>query len=227
MVGLGVWLSGPIMTKATEKYLRVAASVMADTDDKFDYIARTDVGDFIAEGTLSVIDTIRLEELSGGYSYVKKAKEEYRQHIETYTTTDSKGHTHVHTRTYWSWDVMKTWKYASERARFLGKEFAMKDVYSPVSKRDVVIDAPRKMFENKTRYVYYTAPPSFDGIMVGSAMNKQYIKPSFIEGMTPEGYIKKAEKSLNNGTTAFWVLWLLFTAGLIVGFYYLENKWLY
>ena len=227
MVGLGVWLSGPIMTKATERYLKVAASVVVDTNDKFDYISRTDAGDFLAEGTLSVIDTIRLEELPGVYSYVRKAKEEYRMHTETYTTTDSKGHTHVHTRTYWSWDVMKTWKYISERARFLGKEFVLKEVYNPVPVRDTVIDAPRKMFENKTRYVYYTAPPSFDGTMIGSAMNKQYLRPHFIEDMTPGKYIMAAEKSLNDGTILFWILWVLLTAGLIFGFYYLENRWLY
>ena len=41
MVGLGVWLSAPILSKATERYLAVASSAVVNTDDEFDYIFYT------------------------------------------------------------------------------------------------------------------------------------------------------------------------------------------
>ena len=227
MVGIGVWLSAPILSKATERYLAVASSAVVNTDDEFDYISRTNAGRFLANGTLSAIDTVRLEELPGAYSFVKKAKEEYRLHTETYTTTDSKGHTTTHTRTYHSWDEVKHWNYAAEKAMFLGKEFKLSEVYKVRPKKDTIIKVKTKMFENDTRYVYYTAPVSFDGVMVGSAMNKKYEDSHFINGSTAEKYIKTREENLNVSTVLFWVLWLLLTAGIIAGFYALENKWLY
>ena len=227
MVGIGVWLSAPILSKATERYLAVASSVVANTDDEFDYISRTNAGRFLANGTLSAIDTVRLEELPGVYSSVKKAKEEYRLHTEVYTTTDGKGHTTTHTRTYHSWDEVKHWNYKAERAMFRGKEFKIDEVYRVRMQKDTIIKVKTKMFENDTRYVYYTAPVSFDGVMLGSAMNRKYEEPKFINGLTAEEYIKNTERKLNGNTVLFWILWSLLTAGMIVGFYALENKWLY
>ena len=227
MVGIGVWLSAPILSKATERYLAVASSVVANTDDEFDYISRTNAGRFLANGTLSAIDTVRLEELPGIYSSVKKVKEEYTLHTEVYTTTDSKGHTTTHTRTYHSWDEVKHWNYKAERAMFRGKEFKIDEVYRVRIQKDTIIKVKTKMFENDTRYVYYTAPVSFDGVMLGSAMTRKSEGPKFINGLTAEEYIKHTERKLNGNTVLFWILWILLTAGMIAGFYALENKWLY
>lgn len=227
MVGIGIWLSAPILSKATERYLAVASSVVVNTDEEFDYISRTNAGNFIANGTLSAIDTVRLEELPGVYSSVKKVKEEYRLHTEVYTTTDSKGHTTTHTRTYHSWDEVKHWNYKAERAMFRGKEFKIDEVYRVKTQKDTIIKVKTKMFENDTRYVYYTAPVSFDGVMLGVATDKKYENPRFINDLTAERYIKNKEKNLNGSTVLFWVLWILLTAGMIIGFYAFENKWLY
>ena len=227
MVGIGVWLSAPILSKATERYFAVASSVVANTDDEFDYITRTNAGRFLANGTLSAIDTVRLEELPGVYSSVKKVKEEYRLHTEVYTTTDGKGHTTTHTRTYHSWDEVKHWNYKAERAMFRGKEFKIDEVYRVRMQKDTIIKVKTKMFENDTRYVYYTAPVSFDGVMLGSAMNRKYEEPKFINGLTAEEYIKNTERKLNGNTVLFWILWSLLTAGMIAGFYALVNKCLY
>lgn len=227
MVGIGVWLSAPILSKATERYFAVASSVVANTDEEFDYISRTNAGRFLANGTLSVIDTVRIEELPGVYSSIKKVKEEYRLHTEVYTTTDSKGRATTHVRTYYSWDEVEDWNYKAERAMFCGKEFKINEVYKVRTQEDTIIKVKTKIFENDTRYVYYTAPVSFDGIMLGNAMNRKYDDPKFINGLTAEQYIKKAERKLNENTIIFWILWGLLTVGMIIGFYALENKWLY
>ena len=111
MVGIGVWISSPILRGSTERYLDRMSSVSVTDSSKFDYIRRTDAGRFVAEGTLSAVDTVSLPELARPYSYIRKAQEEYRRHTETYTTTDSKGHVTTHTRTYHSWDEVRHWKY--------------------------------------------------------------------------------------------------------------------
>ena len=227
MLGIGVWISSPILSKATSRYLDIASSVVVSDAEKFDYIKRTNAGMFIADGTLYVIDTVRIPELPNAYSFVRKVKEEYRIHTETYTTTDSKGHVQTHTRTYCSWDEVKHWDYKAENGVFLGQDFKMKGLYKYHPKKEATIKADTKWYETETRYVYYTCPPSFDGILIGIAEGKQYQEVKFKEGITSFQYLERNEKNINTGTVVFWVLWTLFTIALVVGFYVLENKWLY
>ena len=67
MFGIGVWISSPILSKALNNYIEVASSVVVGDAEKFDYIKRTGAGRFIADGTLYVVDTVRLEELRKPY----------------------------------------------------------------------------------------------------------------------------------------------------------------
>lgn len=223
MVGVGVWISSPILTKATSKYLEVASSVVVSDAEKFDYIKRTDAGMFIAEGTLYVTDTVRIPELPNAYSFVRKVKEEYRTHTETYRDSDGNSHT----RTYHSWDEVKHWDYRAENGVFLGQHFNMKELYRYHPKKEATIKVDTKWYETETRYVYYTCPPSFDGILIGSASEHKYNDVKFKEGTTPIRYLDQNERKINMGTAIFWLLWILFTGALVVGFYALENKWLY
>lgn len=227
MVGIGVWVSSPIMRGSTERYLDTMSSVSVTDSAKFDYVRRTDAGRFVAEGTLFAVDAVTLPELPKRYTYIRKVREEYRLHTETYTTTDSKGHTTVHTRTYHSWDEIKHWTYETDSVSFLGQHFKAKDVFRYRPRRDTTIKAERKLFQNDTRYVYYTCPATYDGIMTGTAKDKQYNSPHFTEGKTIERYFKDAEADLQGGYVLFWVLWSLLTGGFITLFYCLENKWLY
>ena len=227
MVGIGIWVSSPIMRGSTERYLDKMSSVSVTDSAEFDYIRRTDAGRFVAEGTLSAVDAVTLPELPKRYTYIRKVQEEYRLHTETYTTTDSKGHTTVHTRTYHSWDEIRHWTYETETVNFLGQNFKAEEVFRYRPMKDTTIKAERKFFQNDTRYVYYTCPEIYDGIMTGVAKDKVYNSPSFREGKTIDWYFKDAEASLQGGYILFWVLWILLTGGVITLFYCLENKWLY
>ena len=227
MVGIGVWVSSSIMRNCTERYLDRMSSVPVTDSAKFDYIRRTDVGRFVAEGTLTAVDAVTLPELPGRYTYIRKVQEEYTYHVETYTTTDSKGHTTVHTRTYYSWDEVKRWTYKTETVSFLGQNFKAKDVFRYWPKRDTTIKAEKKPFHDDTRYVYYTCPESYNGIMTGIAKDKTYKSPSFKEGKTIDWYYEDAEANLHSGYALFWIFWVVLTAGIVVLFYCLENKWLY
>jgi hypothetical protein len=227
MVGIGVWVSSPIMRGSTERYLDTMSSVSVTDSAKFDYIRRTDVGRFVAEGTLSAIDVVTIPELPRPYSYIRKVQEEYRLHTETYTTTDGKGHTTVHTRTYHSWDEIRHWTYETDSVSFLGQHFKAKEVFRYRPAKDTTIKAEKRLFHDDTRFIYYTCPITYDGIMTGTAKDKTYNEPHFKEGKTVDWYFKDAEASLQGGYILFWVLWILLTGGVITLFYCLENKWLY
>ena len=62
--------------------------------------------------------------------------------------------------------------------------------------------------------------------MIGSVEDKTWKDLKFIKGETIQGKIDSAERDIRVIPWVFWVLWILLTGGLIVLFYYFENRWL-
>lgn len=234
MISLGILIHRPILNKLTEDALRIASSTQVSSDTlKFDYIRRTEVGDFLAEGEYRALDPVSLRELRNGKKYleIKKVKERYTRHTETYTTTDSKGHTHTHTRTYHSWDVVDSEKWEAKSIVFLSQRFSKNEIkFRYHLQTDTTIYEKTPGFFGSSvgdiRHVYYTWPETTNGVMIGEAKEKWYRELEFKKDKTIEKMIDSAEKDIHRDPIIFWVLWLLLTGGLIFGFYYLENVWL-
>ena len=90
MLGIGLWLHDPILFPVQQSQLETISAIQIDKDaDKFDYIGRTDVGDFLANGTLSTPDPVSIPDIPGKYMYIEKTTEKYTLHTETYTTMKS------------------------------------------------------------------------------------------------------------------------------------------
>ena len=226
LFGIGVWISNPILTSATENSQKVISAIKVADPHKFDHIRRTNVGFFLADGDLIANDTITLPELPGKYSRVKKVKEEYRLHTETYTTTDSKGHTQVHTRTYHSWDAVGHEEFETKTFTFLEKRFTKKEIkYSCSTTKDTTI-YNKKAWSNDIRYVYYTTPVTVFGVMEGTAADKTYKDLNFRRGATTKEVVEKAEKHIHSAPITFWVLWWIMIVAVVVLFVYAENDWL-
>lgn len=222
MIGLGVWLMNPILKEATQEATEIVSCVKVSDAEKFGYIKRTNVGKFLSEGVLTAVDSVHINELEGYYFYIRKDKERYTQHTETYTVTDSKGNTHVKTRTYWSWDVIHTDNYVCKRVKYLGQEFLLKDIKYFYGSR-----YKKTTQESGTiRYVYYTHPTSVNGVMTGEAQNKTYNNLKFKSGETIKNIVESSEKSIKNSPIIFWVFWSFLIIFVIVIFYVLENNWL-
>lgn len=222
MIGFGVWISNPILKAASESALKTVSSVTVNDSNKFDYIARTNVGDFLAEGTMYTMQPVSLPELSGNYMKIKKVKERYTMHVQHYTTSDGKGHVHHHTRTYWSWDVIHRDEFTADSVLFLGKIFALKNI-----DYDVPCEYKETQKESSNiRYKYYVHPTSVKGVMIGVCDDKTYKELSFDYGTTIEKEIEHADKRLNSAPVIFWVIWSILTIGIVILFYYFENNWL-
>lgn len=222
MVGLGVWISNPILNSVSKSALRTVSSVTVSDSEKFGYIKRTNAGDFLAEGTLIAIDPVSIPELKGRYMKIEKVKERYTMHTQTYTTSDGKGHTQTHTRTYWSWDVVHRDHYYSDSVSFLGGRFELDNI-----KYHIPLDYKETQPGGyHIRYKYYTHPSAVKGVMTGVCDNKTYSKLDFTRNTTIEKVIKSAENDLKAGPIIFWVIWSILTIGLVVLFYYFENNWL-
>lgn len=226
MYGFGVWISNPILHNAMEEAQKVISAVKVKDSSKFNHIKRTNVGFFLAEGELIANDTITLPELPGKYSRVDKIKEEYRAHVETYTTTDEKGNTETHTRVVHSWDRVDEDDFITKSYTFLGERFTGKDIgYSASPTMDTTI-YNKKLWGSDVRFVYYMTPVTVDGVMSGISDDKMFSDTNFRRGKTIEQIVERAERKEHNAPIGFWVLWWIVTAAVVFLFYYCDNEWL-
>ena len=227
MVGIGVWISNSIFSALTENALEVISAVRVDDAEKFGYIKRTNVGMFLAEGELIANDTICLADFPGIYSRVVKVEEKYCMHTTTYTETDAKGKTTTRTRIYYSWDEKGRENFESKNFTFLGWRFTAKEIGYSVSTINSKTVYDKKRWGSDVRYIYHTTPITVRGMMKGNVENKTWKNLKFNRDYTIKQAVEKAERNAKMVPVIFWILWMLLTAGLICGFYVLENRWLY
>ena len=228
MTGLGIWLSNPIITKSTQKANSIITSVPVRDSVKFAYIKRTNVGRFIAEGNLFANNPVSIPDITGAYGRIEKITEEYTMHTRTVTTTDAEGNVQTHTETYWEWDVNKSENWESNTLHFLGQDFTLKSIgFKYPTSYHSIIYPPKKLFQDDIRYVYYTAPIEYHGIISGIADNKQFSNTKFHYKRTIKQVFEKAYNNINTAPTVFWILWTVLTIGVALLFCYFDNKWLY
>lgn len=227
MIGLGILISRPIISSVSDNALKTISSLQITDNEKFDYIRRTNAGNFIAEGKLIALDPVSIEDIPGVYGKIEKVKEEYTKHTRTVTEIDSEGNTTTRTETYWSWDVVMTWHWEATKVSFLGQTFTPDQIrYRFITTYKETINPKVGFFSTEIRYKYYVAPIEDYGILLGLADNKSYTELCFNHD-TIKNCVSRAEKKIENAPIIFWLLWEILTFGLVFLFFYAENKWLY
>lgn len=223
MLIFGFSISNSIRQNLLEKYIEYDTAIHIDEEELFRYGMRTSIGNAFVYGKLGTLDPVTFPEIQGAYSYVEKEEQEYRMHTRTVTETytDSNGKTKVRTKTetYWTWDTMRTERQASTRIEFLNVEFAYGQIPFPSSNYITTIDTGYHK-----RNVYYGTGTDFQGTIYTSLKENTISETSFYCNQTIDETIERLESG--GQILAFWIFWILLTAVLVVGFYYLENKWL-
>lgn len=103
--GMGYVLSNKFIANANEQATYYQTMQVADDDARMKYLMKTSAGRAgINKAKITVVDSVKFDELKQSYEYIERTREEYTMHTETYATTDSNGKSTTHTRTYWSWD---------------------------------------------------------------------------------------------------------------------------
>lgn len=223
MMGIGIWLSNVISFSLDKKDEKIISAVQIYSDvNKFDYIGRTDVGNFLAEGTIYAQHPVSIPDIPGEYLEITKEKQKYTMHMQVYTTSDGKGHVHTHTRVYWSWDHVRTDQYITDSLRFLNKVFSMKEVFFKygLTEHSIIKES------SHIRYIYRVHPVSRSGVMGGIVKDKKYKDLAFNPDWKIDSLIKHKENMHKTLNALFWVGWFLLTGFTIYGFYYAENNWL-
>lgn len=223
LVGVGIIISNAISSRLWEKNLDVFSAVKIDNKpDEFDYVIRTDAGNFLAHGTIKAIDPVSLKDIKGSYLEIRKVKEVYTMHTETYTTTDEKGNTQTHTRHYWSWDYSGEENFVAKTVSFLGKKIQTNRIsFYKTLEHNATIAAGMD-----TRYVYYTYPATKAGVMYGKTNEKKLKDLEFTPDVSIERFLEELEAKTKFAIAGFWIGWSIFTIGIIFLFYYIDNRWL-
>lgn len=218
MIGFGISdrINDSIMD-ANRKY-DTALQIENDTD-LFQHSMDTDIGYAFVHGDLEAVDTISYPEIEGEYSYVRKVKERYTEHEREVTKTDSKGKKYTETETYWTWDKVGSESIHCKNISFAGVQFKYGEIEIPGSEYITTIKE-----SSKIRYKYYGCDTKYTGTLFANLKDDTISETQFFNGMT----IQETIDSLESGVELilFWAFWILLIIGVVVGFCYLENRWL-
>lgn len=220
---IGFSISGKIRQNMLEEYQVYDTAVHIESEDLFRHGMRVNTGHAFVYGDLKTIDPVSFPELAGEYSYVKKEEQEYRMHTRTVTKThtrsDGSTYTTTETEHYWTWDTMRTERRKATKISFLNVEFEYEKIPFPSSYQiDIISTGVNR------RNVYYGTDTSFQGTMFTILKDNTIDETSFYKEKTISETIEYLESG--GEIIIFWIFWILLTAGIVVGFYYLENKWL-
>ena len=224
MLTVGIFISSYINSSHIDKVQEYNTALPVDTKELFEYGMKTSVGNAFVYGELTVVDPVSYEEIDGDYWYVKRTLEEYRKHTrvveETYKDRDGKTKTRTKTEEYWTWDAIRSDSKSCTTVVFLGVTFDQSKFGHPYSYHIDTVSAG-----HHKRYVFNGVPTEFKGTIYTKLYDGDISRSN---SLRVNQNIDEAREALIsfNWVWVFWVFWVLLIAGLIVGFYYIDNRWL-
>ena len=187
------------------------------------YGMKTNIGNAFVYGDLEAIDTVTYPEIGGSYMYVEKVKEKYTRHTRTVTrtrTVNGKPQSYTTTEVYWTWDRVSSEDMRCKELRFLGVTFNSNKFIIPETRH---IDTIKE--SSHVRYKYYGTDIKFTGtIFAKLGDNTIPDKTEFYKNTTITDLVDR--KTSNVGLPIFWTCWLILIIGCVIGFYYIDNRWL-
>lgn len=223
MLIIGFSVSQRIQQNMLEAYQVYDTATRIDDKELFEYGIQTNVGHSFVYGYLKALDPVSYPEISGKYSYIKKEYQKYTKHTrlvqKKYTDSNGKTKTKTVTEEYWTWDTIKTESKETTRISFLDVEFTYGEIPFPASHQIKIIDTG---YHKRT--VYSGTDPEYQGTIFTNLKENTINDTKFYKNQT----ISETIENLESGSeiVIFWFFWILLTIALVVGFCYLENRWL-
>lgn len=224
MLLFGIVIHGNINDKLMLEYQKYNTALQIENDSElFVYGMKTNIGNAFVYGDLKAVDTVTYPEIGGEYSYVEKIKEKYTRHTRTVTktrTVNSKQQTYTETETYWTWDRVGSESKKCKEISFCGIIFDSNKINLPSNK---YIDTIKE--SSHIRYKYYGTETKFTGTIFAELKDNTIPdNTDFYNNDTIEDVMKSFKS--NWQLVLFWIGWVLLIGGLVVGFYFIDNKWL-
>lgn len=219
MLIIGFSISGKIIDAQNDKNAEYQKAVHIEDSELFQYGMDTNVGNAFVYGDLKAVDVVTFDEIGGEYLYVEKVKEKHTLHTRTYTVKVGKTTT-VRTETYWTWDEVNRENKQSLEIMFCGVVLPSIKVEIPDTE---YIDTIKE--SSKIRYKYYGTPIKHTGTVYTKLSDGTILDNSrFFKDYTIEQALDSCTSGVGN--VMFWALWIALTVGAVVGFCYLDNRWL-
>lgn len=220
---IGLWISGLITDARMDADAVYNKAVKIESTDMFEYGMRTNVGDAFVYGDLKAVDTVSYPEIEGEYMYIRKVKERYTMHTRTVThtrTVNGKSQTYTTTENYWTWDVVGSESKTCKQISFLDVTFDTGKIDIPGTTH---IDTIKE--SSHVRYKYYGTGTKFTGTIFTDLRDNTISDGSdFYNNKTIEQTVEYLKSF--NWNILFWIGWILLMGGAVVGFYYIDNRWL-
>lgn len=223
MAAAGFMISEKLNSYLDEKNVEYEQAIkIADNRELFEYGMRTNAGNAFISGTLKALDPVSLPEIDGEYSSIAKTKEEYRKHTRTVTDYDEDGNVcGSHEETYYTWDAVKTESYHATKISFLDVQFEYGKIDFPTQTYLETIKV-----SHDVRYVYQVCGTEFYGTIYTKLADGNMSKANFHNGQSVTEALETVCNSNNVLLVVFWVVWIILTGGIVLGFVIHENEWI-
>ena len=228
MLAIGLGISSSITEHTQAEAEKYTTAVRVEDASQFTYGMDTDFGNALVYGELRALEPVSDSALDGEYLTICKTMERYTMHTRTVTYTDSNGKTKTRTETYWTWDYAGSWEQASETVSFLGREFQIGQLSLPGDETLRLKGGDTYLYEGlHTRYYFTGLPASFDATIHADLRDGDIGEGAEVfKDKTPAEVVDDQLSGQKIPVIIFWVFWVLLTGGALVGFFYLENRWL-
>lgn len=219
---LGLLITGAIQNHKLDNIEEYNKAVKISDSEQFQYGMDTNVGNAFVYGELVAEYPVTYEELDDEYLYIEKVKEKYTKHTRHVTYTDSEGKKHTKTETYWRWDVQHREDQQCYSVKFLNVSFPTSKFKLPYKSHITTIKE-----SSHIRYQYYGIPKTLTGTIYTKLYNKDISDKSEFTQKSLSDTVEYYTTMSSVGFVVFWIFWVILILVAIIGFYYLENRWLY
>lgn len=219
MLIVGFILSDKLAMKQRDKNLRYLTAVQIDNNnDLFNHAVETEIGHTLAYGTAVAIGPVKDGPVKESL-YIERQLEKRQMHTRTVSYTVN-GKVHHRTETYWSWDYQHSDYFYSKAVDFLGRKMTSKFWASLIpTEYCTTIGCGYNL-----RYVYNRIPVKTTGTLYTNISDGKYNDAEFKKDVTIED--AQSEFLIGWYVPVFWAVWVAITIALVIGFYYIDNRWL-
>jgi len=228
---IGFWFSGNIAEHQMDQNEIYNKAAKINTADLFQYGMSTNVGNAFVYGNLEAVDTVTYPEIGGEYIYIEKVEEHYNRHEREVTKKDKDGKEYKETEIYYQWDVEHSESKHAHELMFQGITFPYNKIDIPSSEYIETLKGDRVYSWHsgefvKVRFKYYGCQTKYVGTIFTDLRDETISDNTrFYRDMDIDKTIDRLESG--GGLVLFWIFWIVLTAGVLYGFYYLDNDWLH
>ncbi len=137
LFSIGFWINNSILNDAEQKARMYQTAIQTKGDDQLNYSIDTKQGRILTTVTIQAVDTVKFDEMTKSFPYVKKTEERYerktREVCETHyrTVSDGEGGTTeesyetCHDETYYEWDFVQDWEKQANQVSMADGKYPM------------------------------------------------------------------------------------------------------